>query len=404
MQAPAPPLTRALGTDYGWRAGAIKDDPTRGEECVEGTEVHLELSGDAVADGGLEFKIERDLLVTVNADGYFTSLNVAWERVLGWSREELMSRPFIDFVHPDDVERTARETQKVNRPDYEIVDFENRYRTKEGDWRWLRWSARSDGETWFAVAFDVTDRKRAEAHLRDLLKPENLLAYSQPIIDARGGSLVQEELLARVRSPGDGRVIILPEGFVPAAERHGLIGLVDREMLTQGVRLASRGRYAEVNLSAQSICDEELARSLERVLSEAGASAERLVFEITESAAIEHLDAAREFAERMTRLGCRFALDDFGTGYGSLTYLRVLPVRFLKIDITFVRDLARTPEDQAMVRSVVAIAREFGLRTVAEGVEDAPALKLLREYGVHNVQGYLMGRPRPVTDPFGGGG
>jgi PAS domain S-box-containing protein len=370
---------------------------------VEGTEVHLELSGDAVNDRGLEFKIERDLLVTMNADGYFTSLNVAWERVLGWSREELMSRPFVDFVHPDDIERTAREAQKVNLPDYEIVDFENRYRRKDGGWRWLRWSARSDGETWFAVAFDVTDRKLAEAQLRDLLRPENLLAYSQPIIDARGGSLVQEELLARVRSPGDGRVIILPEGFVPAAERHGLIGLVDREMLAQGVRLASRGRYADVNISAQSICDEELMRSLERVLSEAGASAERMVFEITETAAIEHLDAAREFAERMTRFGCRFALDDFGTGYGSLTYLRALPVRFLKIDTTFVRDLARTPEDQAMVRSVVAIAREFGLRTVAEGVEDARALKLLREYGVHNVQGYLMGRPRPVTEPVGGG-
>jgi EAL domain-containing protein (putative c-di-GMP-specific phosphodiesterase class I) len=100
----------------------------------------------------------------------------------------------------------------------------------------------------------------------------------------------------------------------------------------------------------------------------------------------------------MTRLGCRFALDDFGTGYGSLTYLRDLPVQFLKIDTTFVSNLATSSKDQAMVRSVVAIAREFGVRTVAEGVEDALALKLLREYGVHNVQGYLTGRPRPIAD------
>ena len=190
---------------------------------------------------------------------------------------------------------------------------------------------------------------------------------------------------------------MMPEGFVPAAERHGLIGLVDREMLAQGVRLAAAGRHAEINLSAQSICDEDLARALERLLAESGEAAERIVFEVTESDAIRHLDAAEEFADRMVRLGCSFALDDFGTGYGSLTYLRRLPVQFLKIDSTFVHDLATSRADQAMVRSIVAIAREFGLRTVAEGVEDGLALSLLRDYGVHNVQGYLMGRPRPLT-------
>ncbi|HYU59789.1 MAG TPA: EAL domain-containing protein [Solirubrobacterales bacterium] len=365
---------------------------------MERAETRQEPTEHGSGSGELQFEIDRDLIGTVNADGYFTSLNAAWERVLGWSREELMQRPFIDFVHPDDVARTAREALKVDLPDYQLVNFENRYRTKDGHWRWLRWSARSDGETWFAVAFDVTERKLAEARLRGLLTAENLLAYTQPILDAQGGALVQEELLARVRSPGDGRMIILPEGFVPAAERHGLIGLVDQQMLSEGVRLANRGRYAEVNLSAQSICDESLTLAVERVLIQAGESAERIVFEITESDAIHHLDAARDFADRMVRLGCRFALDDFGTGYGSLTYLRHLPVRFLKIDTTFVRDLTRSSEDQAMVRSIVAIAKEFGLRTVAEGVEDALTLKLLREYGVHNVQGYLMGRPRPIAE------
>ena len=344
-----------------------------------------------------EFRIERDLIATVDENGYFTSLNTAWERVLGWRREELMKRPLFDFVHPEDRERTAEEARKIDLPDYEVVDFENRYLTKDGKWRWLRWSARSDGHTWFTVAFDIDEQKATEARLRALLTSENLLAYSQPIVEAHGGRLVQEELLARVRTPDDQDLVLLPEGFVPAAERHGLIGLVDREMLAKGVRLAAGGRHAEVNLSAQSICDEDLARALERLLADAGEAAERIVFEITESDAIRHLDAAEEFAGRMVRLGCRFALDDFGTGYGSLTYLRHLPVQFLKIDSTFVRDLASNTADQAMVRSIVAIAREFGLRTVAEGVEDALALKLLRKYGVHNVQGYLMGRPKPVS-------
>jgi PAS domain S-box-containing protein len=346
---------------------------------------------------GPEFKIDRDLVATVDANGYFTSLNTAWERLLGWTRRELMARPLIEFVHLEDRERTAEESRKVDLPDYEVVDFENRYLTKDGGFRWLRWSARSDGHTWFTVAFDITEQKAAEARLRALLTSENLLAYSQPILDANGGKLVQEELLARVRTPGNGQALMLPEGFVPAAERHGLIGLVDREMLAQGVRLAAGGRHADINLSAQSICDEDLARALERLLADSGEAAKRIVFEVTESAAIRHLDAAEEFANRMVRLGCSFALDDFGTGYGSLTYLRNLPVQFLKIDSTFVRDLATDRADQAMVRSIVAIAHEFGLRTVAEGVEDAAALTLLREYGVHNVQGYLMGRPRPLS-------
>lgn len=346
---------------------------------------------------GLEFDIEHDLLGTANADGYFTSLNSAWESLLGWSREELMSRPHIDFVHPDDVQRTIDEASRVTRSDYELVNFENRYRTKRGEWRWLRWSARSDGETWFAVAHDITVRKRAEERLRRMLTEENLLAYSQPIRDARGGRMVHEELLARLRGPGDGHAVIAPDRFVPAAERYGLIGLVDRRMADEGVAMARQGRFADVNLSARSISNVEITEHLERSLADAGDSARRLVFEITETAAVEHLDAASEFAERMVRLGCNFAIDDFGTGYGSLTYLRQLPVRFLKIDRSFVLGLTENREDQAMVRSIVAIAKEFGLSTVAEGVEDDRTLEMLRGYGVDQVQGYLIGRPLPLA-------
>ena len=99
----------------------------------------------------------------------------------------------------------------------------------------------------------------------------------------------------------------------------------------------------------------------------------------------------------MTRLGCRFALDDFGTGFGSLTYLRRLPVGYLKIDTSFVSDLATSHEDQAMVRGIVAIARELGVLTVAEGIEDEATMALLSDYGVDYAQGYLIGRPVPLV-------
>ena len=352
------------------------------------------------------FDIERDLICTADAKGRFSSLNSAWERLLGWTREELMSRPFIDFVHPADRERTVAESEKLTRLDYEVVNFENRYRARGGGWRWLRWSARSDGETWFAVALDVTDEKERERRLRATLDDDHLLAYSQPILDQRRGDVVQEELLVRMQGPLDddesppssgAGAVISPSEFLPDAERCGLIGLVDRWMVDRGVAMASLGRRSEVNLSARSVGDQAFAGELEESIARAGRSAGNLILEITETAALEDIDAALDFADRLTRLGCRFALDDFGTGFSSLTYLRLLPVSYLKIDSSFVRNVANDRDDQAMVRGIVAIARELGLLTVAEGIEDPAALELVRSYGVDFAQGYLIGRPAPLA-------
>ena len=348
--------------------------------------------------GGInEFHIERDLLCTVNSDGYFTSLNSGWERVLGWTREELMSRPVVDFIHPSDRQRTADEMAQVSQADYEVVNFENRYRARRGGWRWLRWSARADGEMWFAVAFDITEEKEVETRLRGVLTEEHLLAYSQPILDHRRGEIVQEELLVRMRGPSGPTDILAPAAFLPDAERCGLIGLVDRWMSAHAVALSRQGRRAEVNLSAVSLGDEEFTASLERWINRAGVNPGNIVFEITETAALEQLDLAVDFAERLTRLGCELALDDFGTGFGSLTHLRLLPVRFLKIDQSFIRNVSASREDQAMVRGIVAIARELGVLTVAEGIEDAQTLDLITDYGVDFAQGFHIGRPVPVA-------
>jgi PAS domain S-box-containing protein len=352
------------------------------------------IGSDAAGSNG--FHIERDLLCTVNSDGYFTSLNSGWERVLGWTREELMSRPVVDFIHPSDRQRTAEEMAKVSHADYEVVNFENRYRARGGGWRWLRWSARADGETWFSVAFDITEEKEVEAHLRGVLTEEFLLAYSQPILNHRSGKIVQEELLVRLRAEAGSADVLAPAAFLPDAERCGLIGLVDRWMAAHAVALSRKGRRAEVNLSAVSLGDEEFTASLERWINRAGVNPGNIVFEITETAALEQLDLAVDFAERLTRLGCQFALDDFGTGFGSLTHLRLLPVRFLKIDTSFVRNLSASREDQAMVRGIVAIAHELDVLTVAEGIEDAQTLELVTDYGVDFAQGFHIGRPAPV--------
>ncbi len=121
-----------------------------------------------------------------------------------------------------------------------------------------------------------------------------------------------------------------------------------------------------------------------------------LVFEITETTLISDEAAARAFVEGLHRLGCRIALDDFGTGYGGFTYLKQLPIDYLKIDIEFIRDLRYDPASRRVVEAVVNIARGFGLETVGEGVEDDKTLQLLRTLGVDRAQGYLLGRPTPL--------
>ncbi len=118
-----------------------------------------------------------------------------------------------------------------------------------------------------------------------------------------------------------------------------------------------------------------------------------LVFEITETGVMQNMDRATRFVEQLVALGCNFALDDFGTGFASFTYLKLLPVRYLKIDIDFVRDVARSKRDMFVVRAIVALAGDFGQQTIAEGVEDEATATVLRDLGVTFAQGFLYGRP-----------
>ena len=113
---------------------------------------------------------------------------------------------------------------------------------------------------------------------------------------------------------------------------------------------------------------------------------------------MKDVQAGRRFADRLVALGCSFSLDDFGTGYGSLTYLRQLPIAYLKVDVQFVREMTQSEGDQRLVQAIVHIAQSFGQRTIAEGVEDEETLDLLRDLGVDFAQGYHLGRPGPFPE------
>ncbi len=253
------------------------------------------------------------------------------------------------------------------------------------------------------ISTDITDRKLREAELSERLEWEErirmaiyedrLLVYAQPIVDLHSGAVVQEELLVRMQGDGGPDDVISPGDFLPQFERFGLMGQIDRFMVNRGIALAAEGRSVEINLSGQSIGDRVLTREIERELHTSGADPSKVVFEITETAAVEDIDAARDFSERIARVGCKCALDDFGTGYGSLTYQRQLVVQYLKIDISFVRDMADSEADQRVVKSIVRLAKDYGQQTVAEGVEDQETLQLLSDFGVDYAQGFHIGRP-----------
>ncbi len=191
--------------------------------------------------------------------------------------------------------------------------------------------------------------------------------------------------------------VVAPGAFLQVAEDYGLIGDIDRWVIARAAVIASTGQPVEVNLSAHSVGDAGILDHIERCMAAGGVDPTTLVFEITETALIQDEVAARRFAERLHTLGCKVALDDFGTGYGGFTYLKQLPLDFLKIDIEFVRDLATNPASSHVVQAVVALARGFDLQTVAEGVEDAATLELLRELGVDLAQGYHIARPAPLA-------
>jgi EAL domain-containing protein (putative c-di-GMP-specific phosphodiesterase class I) len=137
---------------------------------------------------------------------------------------------------------------------------------------------------------------------------------------------------------------------------------------------------------------------VESELEGTGIDPSKLIFEVTETAAISSMDEAREFASALTALGCRFALDDFGAGFGSFYYLKYLPLDFLKIDGDFIGNLAQSETDQAVVRAIVDLSRSLDKRTIAEFAGDAQTLSLLREFQVDYAQGYYIGHPQPVSE------
>jgi diguanylate cyclase (GGDEF)-like protein len=226
--------------------------------------------------------------------------------------------------------------------------------------------------------------------IREAIDEQQLVVYAQPIFDLRTHCVAREELLVRMLD-ADGEVIP-PSSFLPTAERFGLISEIDRMVLARAVELAGRSGPIAVNVSGASLSDPRLIDDVRTAIDQ-GLNSGLLTFEITETAAISNMAQAKEFAEAVTGMGCGLGLDDFGTGFSSFSYLRELPVQHFKIDLEFIRELRTSEVDQRLVHAMAEFARAFGQETVAEGVEDAETLTLVRACGIDYAQGFHIGRP-----------
>jgi PAS domain S-box-containing protein len=361
-------------------------------------------------------------LFTLDSDGCASYMNQVALDLLCWPWEELQGRELHPILHTQRLDGSPMPIDECPmfhaRRDATPIHVESDvFIRHDGSRLPVAYTvspfATEDGIEGCVVVFeDITDRlataKRVERDLEKLaqleriqeaLTKDGLVLYSQPIIDLHTGEIVQRELLIRMRDasvPGDASRLKPPAEFLPVAEEFGLITEIDRWVIDRGIEIAATGLAVEVNVSGRSISDPGLVDHIRRAIQRTGADPAKIVFEITETALVSDEPAARQFVESLHALGCKVALDDFGTGYGGFTYVKQLPVDFLKIDIEFVRDVQTNSASRNVIQAIVNLAAGFDLKTVGEGVEDEASLHLIRKLGVDYAQGFHVGRPAPL--------
>ena len=259
-----------------------------------------------------------------------------------------------------------------------------------------------------AVIYDETEDRQERMlarmtwadRIRDALATDGFVMHAQPVMSLKGDTVPRSELLLRML--GENGDLIPPGSFLYIAERFDLIQEIDRWVVSQAVEILASEQAAGreivlcVNLSAKSVTDPALPGHIAAELAAHGADGRGLCFEVTETAAVVNIERARSFARTLGELGCEFALDDFGAGFASFYYLKHLAFDLLKIDGEFVTDLTTSLTNQLVVKSVVDIARGLGKRTIAEFVEDAETLEMLRGMGVDFAQGFYVAKPGPL--------
>lgn len=238
--------------------------------------------------------------------------------------------------------------------------------------------------------------------IKDAIAKDRFELHFQPIIRTVDGLNLMYEVLLRIVNDDD--ELILPSTFISAAEHYGLMSLIDRTVVERSLEVLERYHKQghrlsfTINLSGASMGDPDVLSDIKYMITTTEVEPSCLIFEVTETAAVAHIDNAATFMHELRSIGCRFALDDFGTGFSSFAYLKYLPVDYLKIDGAFIRDMVDDKVDQAMVRSINQIAHSLNKSTIAEFVENEDVMEQLRIVGVDLAQGYYLGKPTPTIE------
>lgn len=242
-----------------------------------------------------------------------------------------------------------------------------------------------------------------ESELRRALRRDELELHYQPRLCLKTGKIVGLEALVRWRHPKRG--LLAPNEFVPLAEESGLIVPLGYWVISRALRDMQwlRGRGIEplhmaVNLSFRQFQDSQLLPTLKRLIDERGVDAQWLEFELTETAIMRRSEHVRETMLALGELGVRFSLDDFGTGFSSFVHLNSLPITLLKIDKSFVGGMCDRSENRLLVRAMINLAHNLNLHVVAEGVENAEQLAMLRQFGCDQTQGFLISKALPLSE------
>jgi EAL domain-containing protein (putative c-di-GMP-specific phosphodiesterase class I) len=246
---------------------------------------------------------------------------------------------------------------------------------------------------------------RLETDLRRALERGELLAHYQPIIDMQNRTLLGFEALARWQHPERG--LVSPDVFIPVAEETGLVGVIGEMMLKEACRQTKvwQDRYPRnpplgisVNVSTRQLAHGGIADQVSRIVKETGLAPGSLTLELTETAIMQNLKAGASVIRKLHDMNVRVHIDDFGVGYSSMAYLQNLPVDTLKVDRSFVSRMNGQPQQTAIVRAIVALARNLGMDVIAEGVETNAQADTLLTLRCSTAQGFLFSRPLPSDE------
>jgi diguanylate cyclase (GGDEF)-like protein/PAS domain S-box-containing protein len=254
---------------------------------------------------------------------------------------------------------------------------------------------------------EAVARHRGEIHwlqkLQGALKENRFELYSQPIVPVTAQTIDGPALEVLVRLKDENGQDVSPSEFLRAAERYRLMALVDRWVVQTTLSAIGRGalsidkdRSVAINISGQTLGDTQFLEFVVDCFDRSGVTPDQVCFEVTENSVITNIEHARRFIGVLHGMGCKFALDDFGRGLGSFSNLKNLTMDFLKIDGSFMRNLARDSVNQAMVAAMIKLARTLNFKVIAEQVEDEGALEAARKMGVDYVQGFIIARPQPL--------